>query len=105
MHEARDLSHFVEHLDGGLARIHLAIDGITCAACMFKIEHGLAGMPNVEKARVNFTNRRLAVEWQDGALDPARLIDRLAELGYKAQPFDPGRAEAEEAADARFLLR
>lgn len=105
MNEARDLSHFVEHLNGGLARIHLAIDGLTCAGCMFRIESGVAGVPNIETARFNLTNRRLAVEWREGALDPARLIDRLAELGYKAQPFDPSRAEAEETREARFLLR
>ena len=27
-----DLSHFVRHLDGGTARLELAVDGITCAA-------------------------------------------------------------------------
>jgi Cu2+-exporting ATPase len=105
MNDVRDLSHFVEHLDGGIARLHLAVDGITCAGCMFRIENGLASVPNVEKARVNLTNRRLAVEWRDGALDPAHLMDRLAELGYKAQPFDPGCVEVAEAHDARLLLR
>ncbi len=105
MSETRDLSCFVEHLDGGLARINLAIDGLTCAACMFEIEGGLAAVPDVSRARVNLTNRRVAVEWRDGAIDPAHLIDRLAELGYKAHPFDPGRAEAEASSEARFLLR
>ncbi len=105
MSETRDLSCFVEHVDGGLARINLAVEGLTCAACMFEIEGGLAAVPDVAHARVNLSNRRVAIEWRDGALDPARLIERLAELGYKAHPFDPGRAEAEESAEARFLLR
>src|SRR5271166_736471 len=96
MAEARDFSHFVEHLEGGLARIHLAVDGITCAACMFEIEGGLTSVPNVASARVNLTNRRVAVEWREGALDPACVIDRLAELGYQAHPFDPGSAELAE---------
>jgi P-type Cu2+ transporter len=105
MSETRDFSHFVEHLDGGLERIQLAVEGITCAACMFEIEGGLATIPNVARARVNLTSRRVAVEWRQGALDPARVIDRLGELGYRAHPFDPGRAEAEEEQEARFLLR
>jgi len=42
---------------------------------------------------------------RQGALDPARFIDRLAELGYKAYPFDPVRAEALETEQAGFLLR
>jgi P-type Cu2+ transporter len=103
--ELRDLSCFVEHLDGGLARMDLAVEGITCAACMARIEADLALVPNVTRARVNLTNRRLALEWRDGALDPGRVIDRLAELGFKAHPFAPHRAEAEEEREARFLLR
>ena len=105
MTEARDLSHFVQRLDGGIARIELAVDGITCAACMAKIEGGLKAVPNVTRARVNLTNRRVAVEWPEGLLDPARVIDRLAELGFRAHPFDPGRAEAADEQEARFLLR
>ena len=105
MAEARDFSHFVEHLEGGLARIHLAVDGITCAACMFEIEGGLSSVPNVSRARVNLTNRRVAVEWPEGAVDPAHVIERLAELGYQAHPFDADRAEAEERREAQFLLR
>jgi Cu2+-exporting ATPase len=105
MAEARDLSHFVKHLDGGRARLDLAVDGITCAACMRAIEGGLSAMPHVTNARVNLTNRRVAVEWRDGALDPTRVIDRLGELGYKAYPFEPARADAEEERETRFLLR
>ncbi len=105
MSETRDLSHFVEHLDGGLARINLAVEGMTCAACMFAIEGGLATVPNVAHARVNLTNRRVAVEWREGTLDPAHVVERLAELGYRAHPFDPHRAEADEAEQSRFLLR
>ena len=105
MAEARDLTHFIEPLEGGLARMDLAVDGITCPACMAKIEADLARVPNVTRARLNLTNRRLALEWKAGALDPARVIDRLAELGFKAYPFSPNRAEADEDAEARFLLR
>ncbi|ALK10638.1 heavy metal translocating P-type ATPase [Blastochloris viridis] len=104
MAEARDLSVFVTRLDGGVSRMDLAVEGITCAACMIEIEGGLSALPSVTRARVNLTNRRVAVEWKDGEVDPARLIDRLSELGYRAHPFDPAQAEAEEAREARWLL-
>ena len=51
------------------------------------------------------TDRRVALEWKQGALDPAGFIDQLAELGYKAYPFETVRAEAVEADNSRFLLR
>src|SRR5262245_36886496 len=105
MMEARDLSCFVEHLDGGVDRLDLAVEGIHCAGCMAKIEAAQARGPNLTRALGNLTDRRLALEWKDGSLDPARVIDRLAELGFKAYPFGPQRAEAQEEQEARFLLR
>ena len=68
---------------------------------MSKIERGLSAIPDVTLARVNLTDRRLALEWKKGALDPAPFIDRLAELGYKAYPFEPVRAEADGDRAAR----
>ena len=105
MQATRDFSHYVRNLDSGLSHIDLAVEGVSCAGCMSKIERGLSALPNVTLARVNLTDRRVALEWKQGTLDPARFIDRLAELGYKAYPFEPVRAEAEETEQASFLLR
>jgi Cu2+-exporting ATPase len=104
MNDVRDLTHFLRW-DGGTARLELAVDGIHCAGCMAKIERGLAAVPAVTRARVNLTDKRVAVEWAGGAADPARVVDRLAELGFKAYPFEPARAEANEAEAAASLLR
>jgi len=104
MLDTRDLSHFVRPIDGGAARIDLAVDGISCAGCMAAIERGIAALPQVTRARVNLTNRRLAVEW-NGSLDPARIIERLSDLGYRAYPFETSRAEDQERREAQFLLR
>jgi len=103
--ETRDLSHFVRHLDGGVAQIDLAVEGITCAGCMMAIEDSLARVPNVTRARVNLTDRRVAIEWREGKVDPAQVIDRLAALGYRAYPFVPARAEAQADEHNRLLLR
>ncbi|XSC42911.1 heavy metal translocating P-type ATPase [Bradyrhizobium sp. RDT10] len=100
-----DFSHYVKHLGSGLAHIDLAVEGISCAGCISKIERGLSAIPDVTLARVNLTDRRVALEWKEGALDPARFIDCLVELGYKAYPFEAVTAEAAEAENSRFLLR
>ena len=104
MNDVRDLTHFLRW-DGGTARLELAVDGIYCAGCMAKIERGLAAVPAVTRARVNLTDKRVAVEWTGGAPDPARVVDRLAELGFTAYPFEPARAEANETEAAASLLR
>ncbi|HEX5846528.1 MAG TPA: heavy metal translocating P-type ATPase [Rhodoplanes sp.] len=105
MTETTDLSHFVERLDDGRARMNLAVEGMTCAACMLRVEGGLTALPNVTRARVNLTNGRVAVEWREGKLDPSAIVGKLNALGYKAYPFDTRRAESKEQDEARFLLR
>jgi len=105
LRSTRDFSHYVTEAGPGLQHIDLAVEGVSCAGCMSKIERGLSAMPDVTLARVNLTDRRVALEWKRGALDPVRFIDRLAELGYKAYPFETKSAEAAEAEQSRFLLR
>jgi Cu2+-exporting ATPase len=105
MQATRDFSHYVKDIGSGLNHIDLAVEGVNCAGCMSKIERGLSAIPDVTLARVNLTDRRVALEWKQGTLDPARFIDRLAELGYKAYPFEKESAEATEVEQSRFLLR
>ncbi len=100
-----DFSHYLKPAGAGVLHLDLAVEGINCAGCMAKIERNLSGIPDVTSARVNLTNRRLALEWKEGAIDPALFLDRLAELGYKAYPFEQASAETAEAERARALLR
>lgn len=105
MQVTRDFSHYVRAAGAGLQHIDLAVEGVHCAGCMAKIERGLSAIPDVTLARVNLTNRRVALEWKEGTLDPGQFIDRLEELGYKAYPYETESAEATEVAESRFLLR
>jgi Cu2+-exporting ATPase len=105
MQVTRDFSHYVRAAGAGLQHIDLAVEGVHCAGCMAKIERGLSAIPDVTLARVNLTDRRVALEWKEGTLDPGRFIDRLEELGYKAYPYETESAEATEVAESRFLLR
>ena len=104
MTETLDLSVFVKR-GGGLAHMDLAVEGVGCAGCIRKIETGLKQLPGVVDARLNFTNRRLAVDWRPGELEPSAVVDALERIGYHAHPFEPRRAESEEAVTARTLLK
>jgi Cu2+-exporting ATPase len=100
-----DLSHYVTHGNDGEAHIDLAVDGIDCAACIHDIEAGLGRLPGILRARVNYTLRRVAVDWRDGAIAPAAVVEALGRLGYKAYPFTAGAAEAAADAELKRLLR
>ena len=87
MTETLDLSIFVKRQDDGTAHLDLAVEGIDCAACIDEIEGGLCRLPGIVDARLNYTNHRLAVEWRDGAVSPAAVVEELQRLGYRAHPF------------------
>jgi Cu2+-exporting ATPase len=105
MSETLDLSMFVEHDAAGGAHMVLAVDGITCAACIRNIESGLIKLPGVTDARLNYTQRRLAVDWRNDETDAAHIIAALEDIGYRAHPFAPERIEADEKAQAQWLMR
>src|SRR3954451_8874476 len=104
MPEILDLAIFVQRHEG-TAHMDLAVEGVGCASCIRKIEGGLKRLPGVVAARLNFTNRRLAVDWCEEELDAADLIAAIGAIGYRAHPFQAERAEAEEAQTMRRLVK
>ncbi len=105
MAEALDLSMFVERGEAGASHMTLAVEGVSCAGCIRKIENGLSKLPGVIDARLNLTQRRLAVDWRNGEIDAARIIAAVEGIGYHAHPFTPERVEADESAQAKRLLK
>src|SRR6186997_163413 len=83
----------------------LAVEGVGCAACIRKIEGGLKQIPGDVEARLNFSNRRLAVDWREDELAAGTLIAALENIGYRAHPFQPERAETDEARHANWLIK
>ena len=105
MSAALDLSLYAKPDTDGRLSLDLAVDGVTCGACIGRIEGAVKQLPGIAEARLNYTNRRLHVAWMQGALEPSRIIETLEAQGYRGHPFIPQRAEQEEAAEARRLTR
>ncbi|WP_243986789.1 heavy metal translocating P-type ATPase [Methylobacterium sp. E-046] len=102
----RDHSAFVAVAPDGSARAEFAVEGVRCAACMKAIERGLAPMPGVASARLNFSDRRLAVTWtREAEPDVPAILAALEMLGYTAQPFAPGGLADAEAAETKRLIQ
>jgi Cu2+-exporting ATPase len=100
---APDLSAFLRR-EGEETRLELLVPGARCAACLSKIERGLAELPGVASARLNLTSHRLAVTFAPGAADAGQVLKALDRLGYQAQPYDPGRAKVEHDREGRRLI-
>ncbi|MEI4493923.1 heavy metal translocating P-type ATPase [Mameliella alba] len=62
--------------------IELAVDGMTCASCVGRVERALLAVPGVTGARVNLATEQATVE---GTADVTALIAAVAETGYTAR--------------------
>jgi Cu+-exporting ATPase len=83
-------------------RVDLAVEGMTCAACASRVERGLAELPGVEHARVNYASARATVDFDPTRLGAPELAARITDLGYRV-PEQP--AADPEADEARAVLR
>lgn len=94
---------FAEERAGGLSRLTLMVEGVHCAACIQKIESALAKDPDVETARLNFSTKRLTIEWRGSVQQADKMAEIVKEQGYKVQPYDPKAVQAESDEEERFL--
>ena len=93
------------NLDAQDRRMEFAVEGVTCPACMSKIERGVKDLPGVSAVRFNLTNHRLTVQGQADVFDSETLMERIDSLGYTARPFEIDALELEEKERERMLLR
>jgi P-type Cu+ transporter len=66
------------------ARVDLALEGMTCAACAARIEKKLNKLDGVEAA-VNFATEEAAVRYDDGKVAIEDLIAAVESAGYQAR--------------------
>ncbi|MEN8166394.1 MAG: heavy metal translocating P-type ATPase [Pseudomonadota bacterium] len=102
-----DLDEVQEEFVGELGEergIHLLVEGIHCAACVWLIEHSLNAMPGVIQAQVNLSGKRLHVKWHNNQASLSSILNRLGQIGYAAVPYDPDVAEGALKRQNRTLL-
>lgn len=95
---------FVRH-QGELSEATLMIEGISCAACGWLIEKHLRNVAGVAEARLNLSNHRLLVSWDDRQLPLSQLLAELRQIGYAAHPYQPDQAAECLAQENRSALR
>ncbi|MEH6643215.1 heavy metal translocating P-type ATPase [Vreelandella glaciei] len=95
------------HPDGdeGNVKATLAIEGITCAACAWLIEHRVNALEGITTSAVNLTHHRLRVSWDPQQLKLSQLLAELAAIGYDAQPYEPDQAQARMQHEERMNVR
>src|SRR6266705_5905251 len=67
---------------GKSATLTIPIEGMSCASCVAKIEHGLSAVPGVSRATVNLATEQATVEYHPGVTDPTAIAETIRGLGY-----------------------
>ena len=71
----------------------LILEGITCAACVWLNESHVRRQPGVTAIDINYTTRRARVRWDERVTKLSAILEAVAAIGYRAHPYDIGRAE------------
>ena len=87
------------------AQIKLAVEGMTCASCVGRVERGLAALPGVIEARVNLATETAEVRYLAGALGPETVISAVSDLGYVAKLQERAAQEDHKAEEIIALRR
>ena len=72
--------------DDDRAHATLSVGGMTCAACVGRVERALARTPGVESASVNLVTERAAVRYDPAAVGPRQLVEAVEQAGYDVRP-------------------
>ena len=78
--------------------VELAIEGMTCASCVGRVERALKALPGVTEANVNLATERATVK---GTADAATLIAAIDDVGYEAREIADRSAADDTASDKR----
>jgi P-type Cu+ transporter len=95
-------------LPRGEAQVELAIQGMTCASCVRRVEKALGKVPGVSVANVNLATEHAAVTFDPVEASLEQLTAAVAKAGYGAELLAQGdgeQPEAENAPDAEATRR
>ena len=71
-------------------KIRFGVQGMTCAACVGRVERTLAKVPGVETATVNLATEQAVVTFDPAATDVAAMKAAVGDAGYDAVDLDDG---------------
>ncbi|MDX1465056.1 MAG: heavy metal translocating P-type ATPase, partial [Halomonas sp.] len=91
--------------EGNGVHATLAVDGITCAACAWLIEHRLNALPGIAASAVNLSHHRLRIGWDPERVALSRILAEMAAIGYPAQPYEPDAAQSRLQHEERMSVR
>ena len=102
-----------DRLAGPVLTQEVTISGMTCAACVRRVEMALAGVSGITSADVSLATESARIEYVPGVLDTATMRDAVAAAGYEVDAAAEAesieetlkRRDEEREQEAQSLLR
>ncbi len=65
--------------------LELGIGGMTCAACVGRVERGLQKLEGVTQTSVNLATERATIAYNPNQVSVAAVLEKVKEIGYEAR--------------------
>ncbi len=91
--------------DGSIREASLILEGIVCAACVWLNERNVKQLDGVIDFRVNYSTHRASLKWDNTKIKLSDVLKAIADTGYNAHPFDPGRLDTLHQKEKSAALR
>lgn len=98
VHSVRDRGYGVR-----TERADIAVRGMSCAACVGRVEQSLRSLPGVVEAGVNLASERATIVYLPGQITARDLHRAIRDAGY--EPVEEAADRRTEAADREQLAR
>jgi Cu+-exporting ATPase len=69
-------------------RVTLDIRGMTCAACVRRVEQGLESLDGVRRAAVNLATEKATIEYDRSVVDIESIAAKVRDLGYEVAAWE-----------------
>ncbi|WP_409526265.1 heavy metal translocating P-type ATPase [Nitrincola sp. MINF-07-Sa-05] len=81
------------------ADLDIAIEGMTCASCVGRVERVLLKVPSIEAVNVNLATARAHIKSSDRKLDIQSVLDAVQKAGYEAHLITEESREQDNTAE------
>ncbi len=90
-----------------VVRADFAVEGMSCASCVGRVEAAVAALSGVKGASVNYATQGLSVQYYEGALASEDIVKAVSGAGYAAAAVgdDTLSPVERQAVEARGLKR
>ncbi len=97
---------YVKRTTEGFSRVDLIIEGIHCAACIWLNEKVLDETNGIVEAKINFTNNKATIVWDEDIISLSTIINKIRSIGYNAYPYEKTASDTKSIKNNRdYFLR